>query len=98
MQSQFAPIRMSSFYPRFVIVLYPGPARPHTIFEALSDNKAVALNILSYKQWLHQDYIPEQPIICMTDNSSWYLIQDHAEKVKLKKELMFIIRQSRIAA
>ena len=79
---------MAHYFPDFVVVIHPGDAYPDAILNALRVNKAIALDVMTYIEWLSREPAVEHNLLCILENGELLYAQNAAEKAAIRSKII----------
>ena len=82
---------MAYAFPDFVIVVCADRSCAELIVDILNKETAVALNILTYEEWLEDAYMLKYNLLYMRKDGTWVYAKDAIEKGKIKEEIEYIL-------
>jgi len=78
---------MAHYFPDFVVVIHPASTYPDAVVTALKINKATALNVLTYAEWLSHEPVTEHNLLYIRENGEMLYAKNEAEKLQIRREV-----------
>jgi hypothetical protein len=90
---QRAILYMSHGYPDFVVVVCGDMSCAKGVVEILSKYNAVALNILSYEEWIEDAFMLKYNLLLIRTDDTWLYAKTRVEKSRIKMEIEDILHR-----
>ena len=84
---------MSHGYPEFVVVVCRDLSCAEDVVRILANYNAVALNILSYEEWIRDAYMLKYDLLLIRTDKTWLYAKTTIEKSQVKKEIEDVLRR-----
>jgi hypothetical protein len=82
---------MAYAFPDFVVVVHADQSNYKAIVDILNKNRAVALNMLTYAEWLEDAYMLKYNLLFVRSDGTWLYAKEAIAKGRIKKEIESIL-------
>ena len=86
---------MAYTFPDFAVVVCADRTCSKIIVSILSKESAVALDILTYEEWLEDAHMLKYHLLFIRINGTWLYAKDASTKESIKKEIQSMLDQQR---